>query len=291
MQIFLLCLIAVGFLTTKAHIIDERARSSLTDLILSVFLPCNIVASFFGTSRSQLPSLGIMLIISLGTMALGFALAHLFFRKAGTEQKKVLLYAALIPNASLLGNPLIESIYGTGGLAYVAAYLIPLRMALWSLGLAIFTVERGSLRKIVFHPCLIGTYIGLIVMITGFSPPVLISRLVLSLGNCTTPISMMVVGSILGLTKIKYLFSRITISFSFLRLVLIPLMVMGILLLFRPDPLITGISVVLGGTPAGITTVILADKYGSEKELASKIVFVTVLLSMITIPALVWLLH
>ena len=290
MQIFLLCLILVGFLSAKAGLVDEKARSALTDLILSVFLPCNILASFFGTSRSQLPSMGIMLIISLGVMTISIVLAHIFFYKTAAEQKKVLLYATLIPNASLLGNPLIESIYGTAALPYVAAYLVPLRIALWSLGIAIFTVGKTSLRKIIFHPCLVASYLGILVMITEFNPPPLLSRIVVSLGNCTTPLSMMVVGAILGLVKAKKMFTPLTVYFSFIRLIFIPLLVMGILMLFRPDPIITNISVVLNGTPAGITTVILADKYGSDKELASKIVCVTILLSMVTIPALVWIL-
>ena len=289
MQFLLLCLILAGFLAAKTRIVDENARSSLTDMVLNIFLPCTILASFFGTDPSELPSMGMMIIISLGIIILSFMLSSVLYLKTGKDQRKVLFFATLIPNASFIGIPLIESIYGAAALSYTAAYIIPLRAALWSVGLAIFSGGKGNLKKIIFHPCMIATYLGLVILFTGFVPPEIISRLISSLGNCTTPISMMVVGCVLGQIKSKNLFTPLTIYFSFIRLILIPLLVMGILLLIRPMPMITGVSVILAGTPAAVNTVILADKYGADKELASKIVFVSTLLSMLTIPALVWL--
>ena len=291
MQVLLLCLMVVGVVTVKAGIVDERSRSSMSELVLCVFLPCNILASFFGTQRSQLPSLGIMLAISVGILGLSFVLSQVLFRRAGTEQKKVLVYAMLISNASFLGIPVVESVYGAAGLPYVAVYLMPLRVALWTVGLAIFTGGKGGLRTVFLHPCMIATYAGLIVMLTDFTPPALVLRLVSGLGNCTTALSMMVVGNILAQVDPKKLMTPLAAYFTVVRLVLVPLVVMGILLLFRPDPVISGVSVILSGMPAGATTSLLADKYGADRELASRIVFASTLLSIVTAPAMVWLLQ
>ena len=291
MQIFLLCLMLIGVISVKTRIVDEQARSSLTELILCVFLPCNILSSFFGAERSQFFSLGLILMISVGVMALSFALAMVLYRRAGAEQKKVLLYATLISNATFLGNPVVESIYGLDGLPYVAAYVLPLRVTLWTVGLAIFTGRKGNLKKAVLHPCLIATYLGLFVMIMDFTPPLLVSRLALSLGSCTTPVSMIVVGSILAMVDPRKIVTRLTVYFTFIRLALIPLLVMGIMLIFRPDPMVSGITVLLCGMPAGATTSILAEKYGGDKELATKMVFMTTLLSIVSAPLLFLLLQ
>jgi predicted permease len=213
-----------------------------------------------------------------------------FYRKAETRQKKVLTYATVIPNASFLGNPIIESIYGLDALVYSAVYLAPLRISLWSVGVAIFSGKKISLKKIAFHPCLVATYLGILVMVTNYKPPVLVFRLATSLGNCTTPLSMMVVGSILGTVKPKHFFSGLTLYFAFIRLILIPLMVIGFMMIFRPDQIVTGVSVILSATPAPVTGTILANKYGSDRELASEIVFMSTLFSIITIPFILWLL-
>ena len=292
MQLILLCLILAGLIASKVRIIDDHTRSSLSDLILSIFLPCNILSSFLGASRSELPSLGIILGISATTLLLCFILAkYVLYRKEGLQEKKVLLYATIVSNASFIGNPVIESIFGIEALIYSAIYLIPLRIALWTVGVAIFSGVKGSLKKVFFHPCLIATYIGLFIMISGYSPPLLVSKLTFSLGNCTTPISMMVVGSVLGSVEPRKIFSKLTFYYSFIRLIFIPLGLMGVLAIFRPLPVITGVSVILCGTPAPVTTSILAEKYGSSRELASKLVFVSTLLSIVTIPIMIWLLQ
>jgi len=290
MQVFLLCLMFVGLITAKTRIVDEHARSSLSDLVLCVFLPCNILSSFLGTGVSQLSSLGIIFGISTGILGLTFLLSLVLYKKADQEQKKVLLYATLISNAGFLGNPVIESIYGLEGLTYASAYLVPVRVAIWTAGLVIFTGTKGSLTKVLLHPCLTASYMGILVMVTGFTPPDLIRRLIFSLGGCTTPVSMLVVGNVLGFVKIEKVISKLTVYFTFIRLILVPLLVMGILLILRPDPVISGISVILSGMPAAVTTVMLAEKYNADKELASKIVFVSTLLSIFTAPLLAWLL-
>jgi len=291
MQILLLVLILAGLVSAKAKIIDEHSRNSLSDLILNVFLPCNILSSFLYTDTSKLPSMGVVFVVSAGLLIFCFGLAKPLYRRFGTEEKKVLLYATMISNASFLGNPVIESIYGLDALIYSAIYLIPLRVALWTLGLAIFSGAKGNISKAIFHPCLIATYLGFIIMFTGFEAPALLSRIVFTLGNCTTPISMMVVGSILGLVDAKKLVTGLTVYFSSIRLIFIPLLALGIMLIIRPDPVATGVIVILSGTSAPVTTTILASKYKSDKVLASRIVFISTLFSIVTIPALIWLLQ
>jgi predicted permease len=291
MQIYLLCLMAVGVVTVKARIVDERTRSALSELVLGVFLPCTILASFSEASLSLLPARGMMLTISLGILAVSFALARLLYRKAGPEQKKVLLYGTIISMASFLGNPVAESIYGPQALTYAAAYLIPVRMAVWACGIAIFGGRsKLDLKKVFLHPCLLATYIGAAVMVSGFRLPSMVTRVVSGLGHCTTPVTMLVIGNILGLTNPKNLITRLTAYYTFVRLILIPLLTMGILLALRLDPMVAGVSVILSGMPAGATVTMLAEKYNSDKELAGKISFVSILLSVFTAPVLAWLL-
>jgi predicted permease len=281
----------VGLVCAKTGLIDEKARTSISDLILCVFLPCTTISAFLDAGFSQLSSLGVIFLISALNLVICFLLSgHVFYRKAEAEQKKVLTYATVIPNASFLGNPIIESIYGLGALVYSAVYLAPLRISLWSVGVAIFSGKKVSLKKIAFHPCLVATYLGILLMVTNFKPPPLAARLAVTLGNCTTPLSMMVVGSILGTVKPKHFFSKLTLYFSFIRLILIPLMVTGFMVIFRPDPIVSGVSAILSATPAPVTGSILANKYGSDRELASEIVFMSTLFSIVTIPLILWIL-
>ena len=290
-QLFLLCLMLVGVISAKIRLMDVNGRAVMSELVFNVFLPCAILNSFFSTGGSQFMSLIVILFISLGILAFCFGFGRLLFYRLGPQQKKVMLYSVLVSNAAFLGMPVTENIFGPASLAYVAVYLLPVRVAIWTAGVAIFNSEKTSIVKMLFNPCMVATYIGFCVMLLGFTPPVMVSRVVSSLAGCNTPIVMIVVGHVLGMIDPRRILSRLAVFYSFIRLILIPLLVMLVLLLLRIDPMVMGIAVILSGMPAGPMTVIFAEKYRADSELASKIIFMSTLLSMLTVPLLAWLLQ
>jgi predicted permease len=288
-QLLLLSLISIGFITAKTGTVDKHGASTLGELVLNLLLPCNILSSFISTGgREIITSLALVFVISacltLGSYFLGKFLLYRFLRP---EQTKVLCYATFMSNAAFLGNPVVESIYGLSGLVYASVFLMPIRICMWTLGLALFTGRGGGIRKVVFHPCLIATYIGLIFMFGGMGVPVFINRLVFTVGNCTTAFSMFVVGHILAQAGLKKTVTKTVFYYSFIRLLFLPLVLMILLLACGADPLIAGVSVALTGMPAPSTVSILANKYGGDSELASRIILASVLLSMLTVPVLV----
>ena len=95
---------------------------------------------------------------------------------------------------------------------------------------------------------------------------------------------MFIIGSILAETKFKTVFNRWTIYFSFIRLLLIPALILLVCYLLRVDSLVTAVAVVLGATPAGTTTAILAEKYGGDSVFGVQCVFLSTLLSLLSIP-------
>ena len=129
------------------------------------------------------------------------------------------------------------------------------------------------------------TYLGIIILISGWRPPALINRLTFSIGDCTTPFCMIVVGLILAHVKLKNIISKTVLYYTFLRLVAVPLALLGVLLLFKVDTLVMGVAVALAGMPAPSNASILANKYHSDSELSSKMLLVSVVCSMLTIPA------
>lgn len=82
------------------------------------------------------------------------------------------------------------------------------------------------------------------------------------------------------------LFDKATFYFTFIRLLAFPLLILIVLKLLKVDPLIIGVSTLLTGMPAGTTTAILADKYGCDAAFGSRIIFVSTLCSIVTIPIL-----
>jgi predicted permease len=303
-QLLLVCLMGVGVIVARAGLVDKQGTATLSNLVIYLLLPCNILSSFFGSGgRDMLFPLGMIMVISAGVSMAGYFLGkHVLFRTAPPEQQKVLRYGILISNAAFLGNPVVESIYGLSGLIYASAFLLPMRIIMWTLGLAIYTGRgehenfRAGIKKIMLHPCLVATYSGFIILLSGWRPPALINALAFSIGDCTTPFSMLVVGLILAQVRLRNIITRTVLYYTFLRLLLFPLALLGILLFLKTvfpsiDALVMGITVTLTGMPAAATASIMANKYHSDSELASKMLLVSVLLSMLTIPAWVMLIR
>ncbi len=289
MQIMILILTAIGYLLRKLNIINTEARAGLTSLVIDVVLPCNIVYSFIIKLNDEVIKASIeVFVISIVIQMVCYGLGFILYRKTAKEEEKVLKYATICSNAGFLGNPLVEGIYGSMGLMYASIYLIPQRVCMWSAGVSCFTEAKGKdiIKKVLTHPCIVAVMIGMILMGFQIKLPEFAASTIHTISNCTTTLSMIVIGGILAEIDIKTVISRLNIYYCLIRLVIIPILVLFVCSFFKLDNLVVAVSTVLAGMPAGSTTVILASKYHGDEKFAVRIVFLSTLLSMFTIPAL-----
>lgn len=290
LQGMLLLMLLTGLIARKTGTITEAGKKSITDLIINIILPCNIISSFMiEFSYSIFISCGVVLLISILIQVMCTAISRFCYNKVENGKKEVLQYATVCSNAGFMGNPIAESVFGSIGLLYASIYLIPLRIVMWSAGVSYFTHttdKKSLIKKVATHPCIVAVYIGLFLMITQIQIPGFVTRTVSSVGSCTTAMSMFIIGSILAEVNVKTMINKITLLYSGLRLILIPLAVYAGCMLFHVNSLLLGVSVVLAGMPAGTTTAILASKYGGDEKFATKCVVLSTVLSLITIP--VW---
>ncbi len=294
LQIALFLLIAVGFIAAKTKIITPVSRKSLSDILILIVLPCNTVASFLGNiaaDKEFATDCLLALVISAAIQITVTFAGRFLFAKMDTDKKNVCSYGMICSNSSFIGMPVAEALYGSMGVLFTSIFQIPIRFTMWTAGLALFTnVDRkAAFRKLVTHPCIIAIFVGFAVMLLPFKLPVFISNPIVTVSRCTTPLSMLVIGSILSEADFRTLFSKKVLYFSFIRLIAFPLLVYAILRLTGVNPLLVSIAVIMSGMPAGSTASILADKYDSDALFASQIIFVSTLISIFTIPVLGYL--
>ena len=95
---------------------------------------------------------------------------------------------------------------------YGSVCLIPQRIVMWSAGISCFTSsgsKKEIFKRVALHPCIIAVYVGLILMFFQIPLPVFLDKTLRSVGGCTTSISMILIGSILGEIKdIKSVISK-----------------------------------------------------------------------------------
>lgn len=173
------------------------------------------------------------------------------------EKKSVLQYATLVNNAAFLGLPIVKAVLGEAGMFLASIFIIPNRIFMWTAGVSIFTAEadkKAAFKKVMLNPCVIVIFIGLFRSFTDFTLPEFMAKSITGLGNCTTPLSMVLIGTMMTELTPASFKDWSTVYLAFVRLVALPFLALFIMRLLNADPIMTGCAVILTAMPAGSTT-------------------------------------
>lgn len=287
MGLMVFLMMGIGIFQKRKEVITQQVKVGMTDIVLYVMLPCSILNSFRieFESRLILDFLQVFAIAVIAQLVSQLLAVHLY-KKESPEVRSVLMYGTIVSSSGFFGLAVIGGIYGSAGLLYASFYLIPQRIAMWTSGVACFAQLKGraAVRKVLLHPCMIAVYLGILMLAFAVKLPDFLCSTLSSLGACTIPTTMLLTGAILADTKPMLILNKKTLFFSFVRLLLIPAIVFAGCLLCRISPVITGLSVLMAGMPAGTTTGLMAARYSGDERLASECIIVTTLLSIVMIP-------
>lgn len=287
MQLMMFLLVAVGFFIRKKGIVQTEGRMNMIDLCLNITLPFNILHSFLRKWDWDLfLACGMILLLSAGFNAISVFFSTILYKKQEEKRKKSLKYGTIISNSGFLGNPMVEGIYGSDGLLYAALFMLPVRIVMWTVGMTVFLKGRNDKlwKKVLTNPCIVAIYVGVLIMVCGIQFPVFMENTITGISNCNTPLSMMLVGMMLAEVKPKGLIDRTMVFYTAIRLLVIPAVVFAITAFLPIDAMLRGITVIMAGMPAPITTALLSAKYGGDEQYATGMIFLSTILSLITLP-------
>ena len=281
-------MMAVGFILKMLNIVGEGAEKTVSGIVISVVLPCNIVLSFMVDMTDNMIS-DCLWVIALSTLIQIIAVIYskIAFRNCGKDEYCNLYFAMICSNASFLGNPISEGVFGSYGLMIASIYLIPQRFMMWSAGLAAYSGmsdKAMAFKKIITHPCVIACVTGFVCMIFRISFPDFILSPVQLLGRCNTALSMMAVGMVLCKIDLRSVINKTVVAYTIHRLVIMPLIIYVICLFLPVGKTVSGVSVLLAAMPAGATTGMLAVKYERKPEFAANLIFFSTVCS---VPAII----
>lgn len=287
LMIMIALLIISGFILKKKNIITDVGKKTLTDILLCVILPCNILRAFcIETGEKFWKAFSTMLLVAVLVQILSLFVARFMYFRMKEGEKQVFQYGTVCSNAGFIGNPLTQSVFGDLGLLYASIYLIPLRIVMWTAGVSYFSNQadkKQQMKKVLLNPCMIAVYIGMVLLLTQWTLPDAVMSTVTAFSNCCTAMTMMYIGTILANVDFKSLISVSQLFFALLRLILLPGVVLLCCMLFKVDGLVAAVAVFLTAMPAGSTTSLLASKYGADEDAAAKCVVFTTLLSVVTL--------
>ena len=262
---------------------------------MNLVLPCNIIESFLGNwdvsgnfLHNCLAALGISFVIQV----VALYLSVLFFAPVSRDKKNIFRYGLIVSNSSFIGIPVVGELYGNLGVLYTSFFQIPIRIMMWTAGLSLFTNvdKKESFQKLIKHPCIIAIMIGTFLMLSSVSLPPFLGNTISGLSKCTTPLSMITVGAMFANSKWSDFLDPSILYYCFIRLIVFPAIVFGAVRLLGIDLVLGNVAVLLSAMPMAATTAILADKYNYNGETASRSIFVSTLLSIVTLPVICFVL-
>jgi predicted permease len=285
--LMLLLLMLIGFIVRKCRILNDELNDGISELLINVAIPFSILVSFniaFSSKilHNTLIVFGVSVFIHFFAAFIGLIL---FFRYHW-DTRKILLFATIFDNIGFMGLPVLGSLFGKMGVFYGSIYVVTYNLFVWTLGVMIMNGKKElNAIKAFTNPALVAVLAGSILFFFSIKLPLPIFKTLDMVGSITTPLSMIVIGSILAELNLKELFGDFSVYYSTVaRLLIVPLGMAFILKFCGIEPYLLKISVIAGAMPAGTMTAILAKKYNGNTLLASRIVFMSTAFSLFTIP-------
>ncbi|TQQ84816.1 AEC family transporter [Peptacetobacter hominis] len=286
----LFIIILVGYFVRRFNMLDDESTSKLSSLVMNIFLPAMIITAMQIDFEAELiPKMLSLFVVSMVMFAVSIIISFIMklFVKSESELG-IYQYALVFSNSGFMGYPVVEAVLGSGGIFYAAIFNLPFNFICFTLGVYFLSKGRPGKKfslKSMVNSSIIAVVIGLILFFTKTKLPVFINEPLVLLGNVTTPLSMLVIGSMLAGSSATECFKMPKMYIlTFLRLIVIPVAVFIVLKPFNFDSLVMAIPVVIGAMPSAANTAIMANEYGADVSLASQAVFFTTLFSVVSIP-------
>lgn len=287
----LFILIAVGFICRKIKLLNDTTVKGMSDLVLYIVTPANIIAAFH---RSFEPSLlkGLLLAFLAAFIVYGTAtiLAKFLIREKDEDKRAALRFASAYPNAGYMGIPLQRALLGDIGVFYCAAYIGMFHMYIWSVGVQILDKNhkkfgREAFTKILLSPCIIAIAIGLILFFSPFELPEIIISPITSLASLATPVPMIIIGYYLAGSSLKEIFGNAYIYVgTFIKMVFSPALGILLCVLFGCDHAMTVSCVIACSASSAAMTTMLAAKFERNTEVSAGMVSFTTIAAIILMP-------
>ncbi len=292
--------VIIGYVISRRKIVSREFTDGISKFLMTIILPCMIISTFQTPyTTEKLAKAGMVFAVSLVIFGLSILIGYLTFYlfRIEKEAKGVWVYAVAFPNHAFMGWPVMAAVFGGDAVFYATFANMAFSAYAYTFGVWLMqttgrraeygTKNRHVIRDNLLTPINAGILIGLILFFTQLTLPSSIGTAVDAIGGMTTPLAMMYVGTILAKSPLREVLSdRRVYLCSLARLIIIPMLVFICARPFISDPLIYGVLVIGHAMPVAGYCVIYAGAYDNDTVLASKLISVTTLLSVITIPVI-----
>lgn len=295
-MVVIFLLILVGYILQKKKLVTQKDGACLSKLIVEVFNPAIIVSSVIGSSNNGEENITgtvfLAAVLFLVLILLAVPISKIF--AGGCEEKKIYSLIFVFSNLGFIGIPVVQSIFGKGALIYVAIFILEYNILLYTYGYLLVMpsdskFHPGSLKSLLNMGTL-SCLLALLIFVCHIRLPYILGTTITYLGNVATPLALIVIGISIGQQEHLYrIFCQWKLYlFLIVKMILVPLFMAVVLKRLPISEELAQVSVILMAMPVGSMTVLLLKENHMKETLCSDSIILSSLLSIVSIPFLVY---
>ena len=289
----LFLLMGIGFLLAKKEILTPNGVRQMTEVVLTAVVPCVIINAYqreFDPAMAH--NLCYAFLFAIIMHVLGIVFVPLLFKKHEDKKDRISVFSVIYSNCGFIALPLVQSLYGNDGVFYAVAYITVFNILYWTHGIYIYTrdIKQLSFKKAFTTPGVLGTLIGVALFFLRIHLPEPLLKTVSFMAALNTPLPMIILGTYLVGLNLKETVRDFSLwAVCFMRLIAAP--IIGIVMArLMHLPNVAAMSLIVScACPVAAVATLFAVRYGLDSKYPSRIVSVSTLLCIITIPPVMFL--
>lgn len=289
--IIMMILILVGVICSKTRIISKESNKELSRFVLQVINPVLILMAYQTEYRTELVR---NLLVTFALSVLAFVImigsAYILIRNKQGRETAVERFSAIYSNCGFMGIPLINALFGTEGVFYLTAFITVFNFIVWTHGIILISGEKSMKQvvKVFYSPTIIAIVLGIVMFFAQIKIPSVPAEALNLLAELNTPLAMIVSGVTMADTNIPKLLKKPGIYYiSLMKLIVIPLILIGVLSLFDIDEKVRLTIVVAAAAPPAAMCTLQCIRYNKNSLYASEIFTAGTIFSIAALPLMV----
>ena len=280
----------LGFIMAKTGILDDHVNRKLSTMVVAVVYPLMLLYSMTGQEGDTWEAVAML--------AVGFAVyigmilaAKVFTRLLRVPEQKRLEFECLLVfgNTGFIGAPLAQSLYGNAAFFQMTLLNFAYYFFYNTYAVSTLSASEGKRRsfswRALFTPGFVMTLLAIVLYFLRFDPPAPVGQLFQTVGNMTTPLSMIILGSSLAMYPIRDSISDLwSYLYCLVKLLLMPAAFYLVWALVGADRYMGDLMALSVAMPAGSMVLMLALQTGHDSAFIGRSIFVSTLLSAVTLP-------
>jgi predicted permease len=279
---------AAGYLLARFAQVSVQAVSRV---VFYALMPC-LAFRMLTTSTASGPEVGRIMALCALTMAAMAIIGFLTARALGLDSslRRAFMMVVMFSNSGNYGLPVVQFAFGPTALTYATIYFLTGSVSTY-ISSSFFAGSRrgnllGALDKIWRMPSLYGMTLAAIFLALGITLPDGLMRPIEMLSDAALPVMIMVLGMQLQ-SAAKSSRPGLVVLGVAISLVVTPIIALGLCAVLGITGPARQAVVVLSSMPVAVVTTILALEFNLDPEFVTSAVFVSTLLSPLTLTPLI----